>query len=120
MVQETYVFGQSAKVLLRCTAICLFRQVAFAWSKGRVRPLCADPNYAHIPRESQHRPLFGPAMLRIVTAFSGNARLGVMALRACYTSGRDINVSNRRAASTINSGTAEKFKKVLVTSLSMQ
>ncbi len=43
-----------------------------------------------------------------------------MALRACYTSGRDINVSNRRAASTINSGTAEKFKKVLVTSLSMQ
>jgi hypothetical protein len=41
---------------------------------GSHRPLCADPNYAHTPRESQQQPLLRPALLRIiVTASAGNA-----------------------------------------------
>lgn len=50
-------------------------QAATEFSRFAVgnRPLCSDPNYTHIPRESQHRPGFRPAVLRIVTASAGNA-----------------------------------------------
>lgn len=42
-------------------------------ANSHFRPLCAGRNYAQLPRDSQHRPLLRPMLLRIVMTSAGTS-----------------------------------------------